>query len=144
MNESLIYDWNRYAPAPRDGVVMLDDETLRDGLQSPSCRAPTIDQKIRILHLRIGVDTAERPKARSWPCASRRVERTGTRDLRRSSFQAGYFVAGGSPGRTYDVSPDGQRFLMIKPGGADQAAAPPQIVVVKNWFEELKRLVPAN
>src|SRR5688572_31264715 len=40
---------------------MLDDETLRDGLQSPSCRAPSIDQKIRILHMLngIGVDTAD-------------------------------------------------------------------------------------
>ena len=54
----------------------------------------------------------------------------------------GYFtVPGGNPGRTYDVSPDGQRFLMIKAGGSDQAAAP-QIVVVQNWFEELTRLVP--
>ena len=55
----------------------------------------------------------------------------------------GYFtVPGGNPGRTYDVSPDGQRFLMIKAGGANQA--PPQIVVVQNWLEELKRLVPVN
>ena len=40
----------------------------------------------------------------------------------------------------YDVSPDGQRFLMLKP--TEQAAALTQIVVVQNWFEELKRLVP--
>jgi serine/threonine-protein kinase len=41
----------------------------------------------------------------------------------------------------YDVSPDGQRFLMLKP--AEQAqAAPTQIVVVQNWFEELKQKVP--
>jgi 2-isopropylmalate synthase len=40
---------------------MLLDETLRDGLQSPSVKAPTIDQKLRILHLldRIGIDTAD-------------------------------------------------------------------------------------
>jgi 2-isopropylmalate synthase len=39
---------------------MLDDETLRDGLQSPSVRSPTIDQKVRILHLidKLGIDTA--------------------------------------------------------------------------------------
>ncbi len=43
----------------------------------------------------------------------------------------------------YDVSPDGQRFLMLKP--AEQAqAAPTQINVVLNWFEELKRRVPAG
>jgi hypothetical protein len=38
---------------------------------------------------------------------------------------------------------DGQRFLMIKQG-SDQSAAPPQIVVVQNWHEELKRLVPVR
>ena len=39
---------------------MLDDETLRDGLQSPSVRCPTIEQKLGILHLidRLGIDTA--------------------------------------------------------------------------------------
>src|SRR5712692_774487 len=43
----------------------------------------------------------------------------------------------------YDVSPDGQRFLMIKPSEQAQAA-PTQINVVLNWFEELKRRVPAG
>ena len=47
-------------------------------------------------------------------------------------------------GRSYDVSPDGQRFLMIKEGGAEGAAAPTSIVVVQHWVEELKRLVPAK
>jgi len=43
----------------------------------------------------------------------------------------------------YDVSPDGQRFLMIK--SSEQAqAAPTQINVVLNWFEELKQKVPAG
>jgi 2-isopropylmalate synthase len=61
MNRALIYDWNRDTPAPSPAVVMLDDETLRDGLQSPSVRAPTIDQKLHILRLleQIGVDTAD-------------------------------------------------------------------------------------
>ena len=56
----------------------------------------------------------------------------------------GPFAFGGSPGRSFDVSPDGRRFLMIKEGTSDKDAAPPQIVVVRNWFEELKRLVPAR
>ena len=57
----------------------------------------------------------------------------------------GYFtVPGANAGRTYDISPDGQRFLMIKVGGGSDQAAAPQIVVVQNWFEELKRLVPTN
>jgi len=37
----------------------------------------------------------------------------------------------------YDVSRDGQRFLMLKPADEDQGAR--QIVVVQSWFEELKR-----
>jgi Tol biopolymer transport system component len=40
----------------------------------------------------------------------------------------------------YDVSPDGQRFLMLKP--VEQVQAPTQINVVLNWFEELKQKVP--
>jgi serine/threonine protein kinase len=43
----------------------------------------------------------------------------------------------------YDVSPDGQRFLMLKPSEQDQAAQT-QINVVLNWFEELKQKVPTG
>ncbi|PYR78894.1 MAG: hypothetical protein DMF87_13060 [Acidobacteria bacterium] len=60
---------------------------------------------------------------------------------------AGRYFTGNSvyTARQYDVSPDGQRFLMIKEGGGtDQTAVPPQIVVVQHWTEELKRLVPIN
>jgi Tol biopolymer transport system component len=47
------------------------------------------------------------------------------------------------PNANYDVSPDGQRFLMLKP--TEQAeTAPTQINVVLNWFEELKQKVPAG
>ena len=42
----------------------------------------------------------------------------------------------------YDVSPDGERFLMLKP--TEQTASLTQIVVVQNWFEELKRLAPSG
>jgi 2-isopropylmalate synthase len=56
----LIHDWNG-GPATRAQPVLLDDETLRDGLQSPSVRCPTIDEKLRILHLidRLGIETAD-------------------------------------------------------------------------------------
>jgi 2-isopropylmalate synthase len=49
----LIYDWNRNHPASLrpSGHVLLNDETLRDGLQSPSVRDPSIEEKIHILHL---------------------------------------------------------------------------------------------
>jgi len=43
----------------------------------------------------------------------------------------------------YDVSPDGQRFLMLKPVEQEQATLT-QINVVLNWTEELKRLVPTG
>ena len=58
----LIYDWNRTSGgASSPFSVMLDDETLRDGLQSPSVRTPSIDEKIRILHLidALGIETAD-------------------------------------------------------------------------------------
>src|ERR1700681_1413346 len=54
MNTSeLIYDWNRLYPKSLHppGQARLTDETLRDGLQSPSVRDPSIAQKIEILHL---------------------------------------------------------------------------------------------
>ena len=56
---------------------MLDDETLRDGLQSPSVRTPTIEQKIRILHLidALGIDTADIGLPGAGPHVVRDVER---------------------------------------------------------------------
>ena len=59
---------------------MLDDETLRDGLQSPSVRAPTIDQKIRILHLidELGIDTADIGLPGAGPHVAADVERLAT------------------------------------------------------------------
>src|ERR1700757_2132687 len=54
MNTSdLIYDWNKNVPPALKppGPVLLNDETLRDGLQSPSVRDPSIPEKIQILHL---------------------------------------------------------------------------------------------
>ncbi|PYV97121.1 MAG: hypothetical protein DMG86_18905, partial [Acidobacteria bacterium] len=49
----LIYDWNEKDPAllRPPGRVLLNDETLRDGLQSPSVRDPSIEEKLHILHL---------------------------------------------------------------------------------------------
>ena len=46
-----------------------------------------------------------------------------------------------TPARTYDVSPDGKRFLVIKEE-ASPAVPSVDVVVVRNWLEELKRLVP--
>ena len=47
--------------------------------------------------------------------------------------------------RNYDISPDGERFVMITEyGEADDDGPRPQITVVLNWREELTRLVPTN
>jgi 2-isopropylmalate synthase len=53
MNSDLIYDWNsNYPPEMKPvGPILLNDESLRDGLQSPSVRDPSIPEKIEILHL---------------------------------------------------------------------------------------------
>ena len=51
-------------------------------------------------------------------------------------------TAGGNGNTSYDVAPDGQRFVMIKESEEQQEAG--QIHVVLNWFEELKRLVPTG
>lgn len=56
----------------------------------------------------------------------------------------GYFTNPVWWGRSYDVSPDGKRFLMIKEGGPGGTAPPTSFVVVRHWFEELKRLAPTN
>ena len=51
----------------------------------------------------------------------------------------------GLPGRMYDVSPDGRRFLMIKEiGGVDEVPPSARLILVQNWTEELKRLVPTK
>src|SRR5574342_716718 len=56
-----IHDWNVFSgPEIAPGrKVMLDDETLRDGLQNPSVHDPTIAEKFEILHLMeaLGIDT---------------------------------------------------------------------------------------
>ena len=57
-------------------------------------------------------------------------------------FEGPYATGTPSGGRNYDLSADGNRFLMVKQPPGSQATAP-QIVMVQHWVEELKRLVPA-
>ena len=56
---------------------------------------------------------------------------------------ARYVHSVGQQSRTFDVAPDGRRFLMIKQADEGQAA-PQTLIVVQGWFEELKRLVPGQ
>jgi len=74
----LIYDWNQAAGAalvPK-GPVELNDETLRDGLQSPSVRDPSIQEKIEILHLMeaLGIDSLDLGLPGAGPRAVEHVE----------------------------------------------------------------------
>ncbi|MEZ5294147.1 MAG: hypothetical protein R2745_23900 [Vicinamibacterales bacterium] len=104
MNERLIYDWNAVAAPPRPGPVMLDDETLRDGLQSPSVRTPSIDDKIRILHLidALGIHTADIGLPGAGADVARDVER-----LAREIAAARLNVAANCAARTHvdDIRP---------------------------------------
>jgi 2-isopropylmalate synthase len=60
MQHELIHDWNTFTGAeiPAGRRVLLNDETLRDGLQNPSVHDPNIAEKIEILHLMesLGID----------------------------------------------------------------------------------------
>src|ERR1043165_6335007 len=59
----LIYDGNPVSPELQnpDRHIGFDDETLRDGLQSPSVCEPPVEKKIELLHLmdQLGIDTAD-------------------------------------------------------------------------------------
>ena len=58
-------------------------------------------------------------------------------------FDTGY--AEPNPSRHYDVSADGQRFLMLKAMTAsDHPATPVSMIVVEQWFEELRQRVPPS
>ena len=59
----LVYDWNTIDPELTlpNRHIGFDDETLRDGLQSPSVSEPPVEQKIEVVHLMdaLGIDTAD-------------------------------------------------------------------------------------
>ena len=57
----------------------------------------------------------------------------------------GFLTSASQPGRArpYDITPDGQGFLMIFPADqADSVAKAEQVNIILNWFEELKARVP--
>jgi 2-isopropylmalate synthase len=75
----LIHDWSAAGndPVPRPALAMLDDETLRDGLQSPSVVDPPLELKVEILHLMnsLGIETADVGLPGSGPRQREAVER---------------------------------------------------------------------
>ena len=80
----LIYDWNTRSPSFQWELsrVELNDETLRDGLQSPSVTDPSIEDKKALLHLMadLGIAAANI----GLPGAGPRTARTRSRSRRRS------------------------------------------------------------
>ena len=99
----LIYDWNADAAVPK-AVAMLDDETLRDGLQSPSVRTPSIEERIGILHHMdaLAIDTADIGLPGAGPKVAKDVER-----LARAIGDAGLKIRANCAARTLiaDVQP---------------------------------------
>jgi isopropylmalate/homocitrate/citramalate synthase len=105
--ENLIYDWNagaEQASRPLPKKVEFDDETLRDGLQSPSVTDPSIEEKLRILHFMnsIGVDNADIGLPGAGPHVQKSVER-----LAREIVEQKLSIAPSAAGRTHenDVRP---------------------------------------
>ena len=93
------------------------------------------------------------PSARSDPTPSQLPAPDADSPLNRTTFVARNPVvlfkgqyAPSLGGRNYDVSPDGRRFLMLKVASSADAQNIPsaRFIVVENWFEDLKRLVPTN
>jgi 2-isopropylmalate synthase len=88
VDDALIFDWNQDTPPVRPPIVALNDETLRDGLQSPSVRAPSIEQKVQVLHLldKVGIDCADVGLPGAGPHVVRDVERL-TREIAESRLK---------------------------------------------------------
>jgi isopropylmalate/homocitrate/citramalate synthase len=104
--EHLIYDWNvegEQAKRPARKIE-FDDETLRDGLQSPSVTDPSIEDKLRILHYMhaIGIDNADIGLPGAGPHVQKTVER-----LAREIVEQKLSVYPSAAGRTHenDVRP---------------------------------------
>ena len=104
--EHLIHDWNAHGeqPARPPRRVEFDDETLRDGLQSPSVTDPSIEEKLRILHYMndIGIDNADIGLPGAGPHVQKTVER-----LAREIVEQKLKVYPSAAGRTHenDIKP---------------------------------------
>ena len=77
-HDELIYDWNLAGDVaiPPGTEVLVNDETLRDGLQNPSIHDPTIEEKIQILHLMeaLGIDSVNIGLPGAGPRSAQHVE----------------------------------------------------------------------
>lgn len=103
--EDLIFDWNREGDLVRPTHTFeFDDETLRDGLQSPSVKDPSIEEKIEILHLmdELGIHTANIGLPGAGPRAVADVTR-----LAREIVDGGLSIGANCAARTHhaDIDP---------------------------------------
>jgi 2-isopropylmalate synthase len=139
----LIYDWNRAEGEdlkPLRGRVDLNDETLRDGLQSPSVVSPSIEDKLRILHLvaDLGIEAANL----GLPGAGPHVVRDVTR-LAREIVDAKLPIAPNCAARTMiaDVQPivDIAQATGLKIEAACFIGSSPVRQYAENW--ELDRIL---
>lgn len=101
------------------------------------------------------MDGVARAGTRAHPHAPEEVSReTGSQPFQ---FTSGSTFTAGNPERlfdkayavplalrNYDVSPDGQRFLMIKDRSGDEKASALGAIVVERWFEDLRQRVPTR
>src|SRR5437763_3530222 len=108
-HSDLIYDWNT-AKGPElipAGQVLLNDESLRDGLQSPSVRDPSIDEKIEILHLmaELGINSLDLGLPGAGPRVVTTVER-----LAREIVSSKLKIKGNCAARTHenDIRPEAE------------------------------------
>jgi 2-isopropylmalate synthase len=95
--KDLIYDWNAAGGriCPAHSPVELADETLRDGLQSPSVVSPTIEQKLELLHLMddLKIDTADIGLPGAGPHVQVQVERLAREIVEKRMSIAAYCAA---------------------------------------------------
>ena len=61
-----------------------------------------------------------------------------------TSFLGGFRASNPVFGRAYDIPLDGKRFLMIKEGTPADETEPTRVILIQNWTDELKRLVPVD
>lgn len=142
-HDELIYDWNtaQGREIALGRKLMLNDETLRDGLQNPSVRDPSIEEKIQILHLMedLGIDTVNIGLPGAGPRAHSDVEA-----LAREIVQCRMTIRPNCAARTHknDIQPIAE--ISQKTGIAIEAAtflgSSPIRRLVEDWtVEHLQR-----
>ncbi|MGD2246428.1 MAG: protein kinase [Candidatus Aminicenantes bacterium] len=127
-------------------LAYVSDESGRDEVYVRSFTAPGGEKRISHrggrapLWARSGKQIFYRSEFQVW-AVDLRTEPEFSPSSPRLLFEKRY--GGTTPVRGYDISLDGQRFLMVKPG--ERVSQPvTEMILIQNWFEKLKRLVPTG